>query len=141
MPLLLLCCRCAAVASPFLLRRCCCAVFDAPLLLRCCRCAVVTASLSLRQRTADSAAKSTDSSCDESECSSGSRSRKKARSFLEISSFDWLATFFRCDTIVHDLERLENTPNLQLDDVFFRHYLQILQRLRNGQGCMYQAGE
>jgi len=90
--------------------------------------------------SAGSAGDSADSTCDESECSSGSRSRKKARSFLEISSFDWLATYFRCDTIVHDLERLEGTPILQLNDVFFCHYLQVLQRLRNGQGCMYQAG-
>jgi hypothetical protein len=48
----------------------------------------VTKIPKLTHSAADSAAEPAYSTCDESECSSDSPSRKRARSFLEMSSFD-----------------------------------------------------
>jgi hypothetical protein len=35
---------------------------------------------------------------------------------------------------------LQTQPTLQADNNFYGHYLQVLQYIRHGQGCMYKAG-
>jgi len=35
---------------------------------------------------------------------------------------------------------LQTTPALQIDKAFYDHYLQQLEHIRYGQGCMYKAG-
>lgn len=69
------------------------------------------------------------------------RLSKTDSSTEEVCSFDWLAPFLQCDRIIQDLELLERSPAFQYDDSFFGHYLEVLQRLRRGQGAMYQAGQ
>jgi hypothetical protein len=82
---------------------------------------------------------------EESECSVDHRRRDRLSqtnsSSEEVCSFDWLAPFLQCDKIIQDLELLETKPALQLDNSFFCHYLEVLKRLRSGQGAMYQAGQ
>lgn len=58
---------------------------------------------------------------------------------MEPSVFDWLAPFLQSDRIESDLALLQCRPELHGDKSFFSHYLQLLERLRSGQGVMYSA--
>ena len=58
---------------------------------------------------------------------------------MEPSVFDWLAPFLQSDRIESDLALLQSRPDLHGDLSFFSHYLQLLERLRIGQGVMYSA--
>ena len=40
--------------------------------------------------------------------------------------------------MLQHLKLLQDQPTLQSDTNFYRHYLQVLQYMRQGQGCMYQ---
>ena len=79
----------------------------------------------------------------ESELTGGAMNRRRKRPFKQSSVcvFDWLAPFMSSSMIMYDLSRLESSPSLQCNDNFFRHYLGVLERLRFGQGCMYNAAE
>jgi hypothetical protein len=60
---------------------------------------------------------------------------------LATSIFHFIAPFVNCNDMMQDLLKLGNSPSLQANDNFFRHYLMILERLRFGQGCMYHAAD
>jgi hypothetical protein len=56
-----------------------------------------------------------------------------------ISFFDWLGPFLQCDRIILDLNLLQANTQFQNNENFFSHYLQLLERLRFGQGVQYKA--
>jgi hypothetical protein len=58
---------------------------------------------------------------------------------LEPSSFNWFAPFLTGDKLADDLALLQSKPDLNRDDQFFNWYLVLLERLRHGQGVMYNA--
>jgi hypothetical protein len=75
---------------------------------------------------------------------SGSRIQaddQNGRNIVEPSVFDWIGPFLHSDRIEFDLNLLQTKPNLHTDEQFFAHYLQLLQRLRRGQGIMYGAAQ
>jgi hypothetical protein len=57
----------------------------------------------------------------------------------EPGLFDWLGPFLNSDRMESDLGLLQTSPDWHLSDDFFAHYLELLQRLRYGQGVMYKA--
>jgi hypothetical protein len=61
------------------------------------------------------------------------------RQALKPSPFDWLSPFLGCDVIMDGLMQLEQAPALQTDSMFFSYYLMLLEKLRRGQGCIYNA--
>jgi hypothetical protein len=66
---------------------------------------------------------------------------KKRCKKLSISVFHWLAPYIKCDVFIEDLLKLDTYPSLQSNDNVFHHYLRVLERLRFGQGCMYNAAD
>jgi hypothetical protein len=66
---------------------------------------------------------------------------KKRRPKLSRSVFPWLAPYIKCDMFIEDLLKLDTFPGLQSNDNVFHHYLRVLERLRFGQGCMYNAAD
>jgi hypothetical protein len=66
---------------------------------------------------------------------------KKRCKKLSISVFHWLAPYTKCDVFIEDLLKLDTYPSLQINDNVFHHYLRVLERLRFGQGCMYNAAD
>lgn len=66
---------------------------------------------------------------------------KRAGNIVEPSAFGWLGPFMHSDRFESDLNLLQTKPEMHEDDCFFSHYLQLLQRLRWGQGIMYGAAK
>ena len=66
---------------------------------------------------------------------------KKRCKKLSISVFHWLAPYTKCDVFIEDLFKLDKFPDLQINDKMFHHYIRVLERLRFGQGCMYNAAD
>ncbi len=66
---------------------------------------------------------------------------KKRCNKLSRSVFPWLAPYIKCDVFIEDLLKLDTYPSLQSNDNVFHHYLRVLERLRFGQGCMYNAAD
>ena len=58
---------------------------------------------------------------------------------IEPSLFNWLAPFLAPNQLADDLALLQRNLNVNRDENFFNHYLQLLQQLRHGQGVMYSA--
>ena len=65
---------------------------------------------------------------------------RRKREEFKPSAFDWLSPFLGCDVIMDALKQLEQSPDLQADLMFFNHHLLLLEKLRRGQGCIYNAG-
>jgi hypothetical protein len=55
------------------------------------------------------------------------------------STFEWLRPFFGCDVLMDALLQLEQTACLQDDLPFFNYHVRMLEELRRGQGCFYNA--
>ena len=53
--------------------------------------------------------------------------------------FDWFCPFMACDELMSTLFLLQTDTRLQTDGRFFQHHLDLLQRFRRGQGCVYGA--
>jgi hypothetical protein len=53
--------------------------------------------------------------------------------------FDWFCPFMACDELMSTLSLLQSDTQLQTDGRFFQHHLDLLQRFRRGQGCVYGA--
>jgi hypothetical protein len=55
------------------------------------------------------------------------------------SAFEWLRPYFGCDVIMDGLIQLEQNACLQDDPAFFGYHVRMLEELRRGQGCFYNA--
>jgi hypothetical protein len=64
---------------------------------------------------------------------------KHKRQALKPSPFHWLSPFLGCDVIMNALMQLEQDPTLQSSSIFFNQHLVMLENLRRGQGCIYNA--